>query len=145
MKGGASSGVADVFISYARATADQAQRVAETLRGLGYAVWSDDELPVHRAYHEVIEQRLAAAKAVLVLWSADATRSQWVRAEAEVAREAGKLVQLTLDGTPPPMPFNLIQCADLRGWSGDAGAPGWTKVIASLAELVGGRGPSPTA
>ena len=88
--------MADVFISYARATADQAQRVAETLRGLDYAVWSDDELPVHRAYHEVIEQRLAAAKAVLVLWSADATRSQWVRAEAEVAREVWDVVRARL-------------------------------------------------
>ena len=39
------SGVADVFISYARASADQAHRVAKALRGLGYSVWRDDELP----------------------------------------------------------------------------------------------------
>ena len=33
--------MADVFISYARSTAKEANRVAEALRGLGYGVWVD--------------------------------------------------------------------------------------------------------
>ena len=37
--------MSDVFISYARSTAAQAQAVAEALRVLGYDVWRDDELP----------------------------------------------------------------------------------------------------
>ena len=49
--------MSDVFISYARSTAPQAQAVAEALRALGYDVWRDDELPAHRAYGEVIEER----------------------------------------------------------------------------------------
>src|SRR6516164_3858493 len=121
--------MADVFISYARSTEGAAHRVAEALRALGHRVWRDDELPAHRDYSEVIEERLRAAKAVVVLWSAEAVKSQWVRAEADLAREAGTLVQLSLDGAPLPMPFNRIQCADLRGWSGDAAAPGWKKVV----------------
>jgi len=47
--------MSDIFISYARSTATQAQTVAEALRALGYDVWRDDELPAHRAYAEVIE------------------------------------------------------------------------------------------
>ena len=35
--------MADIFISYARSTAKQAEQVAGALRGLGYAVWRDDE------------------------------------------------------------------------------------------------------
>ena len=76
----------DIFISYARGTAEQAHRVAEALRALGYSVWRDDELPAHRAYAEVIEERLAAAKAVVVIWSAEAAKSEWVRSEADRAR-----------------------------------------------------------
>jgi adenylate cyclase len=76
---------------------------------------------------------------VVVLWSAEAVKSQWVRAEADMAREAGTLVQLSLDGTTPPMPFNRIQCADLAGWTGDPAAPGWRKVASSVAELVGAQ------
>ena len=71
--------MSDVFISYARSTAAQAQAVAEALRVLGYDVWRDDELPAHRAYAEVIEERLQAAKAVVVIWSAEAVKSQWVQ------------------------------------------------------------------
>ena len=127
----------DIFISYARSTADQAHRVAEALRALGYGVWRDDELPAHRAYAEVIEERLKAAKAVVVIWSDEAVKSEWVQSEADRARTDRKLVQLNLDGAALPMPFDRIQCADLSGWTGDADAPGWRKVVASLGDLMG--------
>ncbi len=130
--------MSDIFISYARSTADQAQQVAEALRGLGYGVWRDDELPAHRAYAKVIEERLQAAKAVVVIWSAEAVKSEWVQSEADTARTDHKLVQLTVDGTRLPRPFDRIQCADMAGWTGDLEAPGWRKVAASVAELVRG-------
>ena len=134
--------MSDIFVSYARSTETQAKQVAEALRGLGYGVWRDDELPAHRAYAEVIEERLRSAKAVVVVWSAEAVKSQWVRAEANVAREAGTLVQLRLDSVVPPLPFNEIQCADMTGWTGDLAAPGWRKVAGSVAELIGAAQPA---
>src|SRR5881275_1465875 len=124
--------MSDVFISYARADEEQAKRVADALRADGYSVWRDDELPAHRAYADVIEERLKAADAVVVLWSADAAKSQWVRAEADLARSAGNLIQATLDGCTPPLPFNQIQCADLTGWTGATDSPGWRKLVASV-------------
>ncbi len=129
--------MADIFVSYGRSTEAQAKQLADALREAGYSVWRDDELPAHRAYGDVIEERLRSAKAVVVLWSAEAARSQWVRAEADIAREAGTLVQVTIDGTIPPLPFNQIQCADLDGWSGDRDSPGWRKVEGSVSLLVG--------
>jgi adenylate cyclase len=129
----------DVFISYARPDEGQATRVADALRGAGFRVWRDDELPAHRAYAEVIEEKLRGAQAVVVLWSANSAKSQWVRAEADAARGMGTLVQGTLDGTIPPLPFNQIQCADLSGWEGDAEAPGWRKLAASVQVLAGGQ------
>ena len=128
--------MSDIFISYARSTAPQAQRIAEALRALGHRVWRDDEIPAHRAYSEVIDERLSAAKAVVVVWSAEAAKSEWVRSEAERAREAHKLVQLTLDGARLPMPFGQTQCADLTGWTGDEAAPGWRQVIEGVAQLT---------
>ena len=132
--------VSDVFISYARSTEADALRIAEALRGLGYSVWRDDQLPAHRAYAEVIEERLRSAKAVLVVWSAEAVRSEWVQSEADHARLERKLVQLSVDGASPPMPFDRIQCADLRGWRRDPAHAGWRKVLESLAALTGGKG-----
>ena len=135
--------MSDIFISYARSTGVQAQAVAEALRALGYDVWRDDDLPAHRSYAEVIAERLKAAKAVVVVWSAEAANSEWVQSEADHARAIHKLVQLRVDDAVLPMPFDRIQCAALAGWSGDPGAPGWRKVVASIAELTGGPASSP--
>ena len=93
--------MSEIFISYARSTAKEAQAVTEALRALGYRVWRDDDLPAHRNYADVIEERLRSAKAVVVIWSAEGVKSQWVRAEADLAREAGTLVQLNIDGVIP--------------------------------------------
>lgn len=128
--------MSDIFISYARSTEAQAQRIAELLREAGHVVWRDDELPAHLPYADVIETQLRMAKAVVVIWSADAVKSQWVRAEADLARDAGTLVQLSIDGTILPLPFNQIQCALLTDWNGEATAAGWCKVLASVEELT---------
>jgi adenylate cyclase len=72
----------------------------------------------------VLEERIRNAKAVVVIWSKDAVEGNYVRAEAETARPAGTLVQISVNGTVPPLPFNTIQFADMTGWTGDANAPG---------------------
>ena len=141
MRAGKGAHISAVFISYARGDEAQSQRVAEALRSEGYAVWRDDELPAHRAYTDVIEERLNAAEAVVVLWSAESAKSQWVRAEADTARKLGTLVQANLDGSSPPIPFNQIQFADLLAWDGRSDAPGWVKLRASVLALAG---PPPT-
>jgi adenylate cyclase len=129
--------VPHVFISYARPDEPLAKQIADELRSAGFEVWRDDELPAHRPYAEVIEERINDARAVVVLWSAEAAKSHWVRAEADTARAALTLIQVSLDGTLPPMPFNQIQCADLKAWDGQRSAPGWRKLLASVTELAG--------
>src|SRR5690349_1021810 len=129
--------MSNVFVSYARPDEPVAERVAEALRADGYEVWRDDELPAHRAYADVIEERLKDADAVVTLWSAEAAKSQWVRAEADAARSTGKLIQASLDGTAPPMPFNQIQCADLKGWTSNSETAGWNKLLHSVRALAG--------
>jgi adenylate cyclase len=129
--------MSDVFISYGRSSEAEAHRIAEALRSHGFEVWRDDEIPANRAYSEVIEERLKGAKAVVVVWSAEAAKSHWVRAEADQAREAATLIQVTVDGTLPPLPFNQIQCANLSGWTGNTGDEPWKKVQGAVAALVG--------
>ena len=57
--------MADVFISYARSTARIAKAASDALSGEGFSAWMDEELPAHRAYADVISERLDEAKAVL--------------------------------------------------------------------------------
>ncbi|HEU4499400.1 MAG TPA: TIR domain-containing protein, partial [Sphingomicrobium sp.] len=128
-----------VFVSYARSDEATARRVANALQSAGYDIWWDSHLPAHRAYSEIIERNLKEAKAAVVLWSQAAAQSQWVRAEADLARSEGKLIQARLDDTMPPLPFNQIQCTDLKGWRGSTKHPGWVKLQQSVAALVSGE------
>ena len=115
-----------------------AGRVEQSLEEAGRSVWYDPDLPAHRPYSDVIASELEAAKAVLVLWSEAAVESQWVRSEANRARELGKLVQARLDDARLPMPFDQIQCADLRRWPRGRENTGWRQVERSVQALVEG-------
>lgn len=128
--------MSDVFISYARSTADKAASIAAALASQGYAVWRDNEILANRAFADEIEERLTQSKSVVVVWSAEAVKSQWVRSEADRARMDNKLVQITLDGARLPMPFDQIECADLSKWTGDRADPEWRNVLSSVEELV---------
>ncbi|HET7817253.1 MAG TPA: toll/interleukin-1 receptor domain-containing protein [Sphingomicrobium sp.] len=129
--------MADVFISYARANTGVARLLAQRLRSSGHSVWFDEEIPANRAYADVISEKLDQAKAVIVLWSAQAAASHWVRSEANRSREKGTLVQVRLDAARLPMPFDQIQCLDFHGWRGDTSSTNWQRLAATVGELVG--------
>ena len=129
--------MSDVFISYSRDNQEAVRRLAEAVKALGYDVWWDDQLPPHLAYGDVISQKVGGARAAIVVWSANAAASEWVRAEADMARNQKKLIQTTIDGAEPPMPFNQLHYVSLADWNGEPEHGGWTKVRESLAALAG--------
>jgi hypothetical protein len=132
----------DVFISYSRTDLAQVTQLARAVEAEGYQVWWDADLPPHLSYGDVITAKIGMAKAAIVVWSQDSAASEWVRAEADMARNQKKLVQTALDNVMPPLPFNQIQYAELGDWHGEPDHPGWRKVKVSLAELCGPREPS---
>ncbi|MEO1221845.1 MAG: toll/interleukin-1 receptor domain-containing protein [Pseudomonadota bacterium] len=129
----------DVFISYSRHDKDAVARLAQKVEAEGYDVWWDAELPPHKSYGDVITEKIGSAKAAIVVWSETASASEWVRAEADVARNQKKLIQTALGDIIPPLPFNQIQFADIGDWQGEDDHIGWRKVLASLTELCGER------
>ncbi len=135
----------DVFLSYSRHDEAAVRRLAQKIEAEGYDVWWDAELPPHKSYGEVIEEKVASAKAAVVVWSPTAAKSEWVRAEADMARNQRKLIQTALGDIMPPLPFNQIQFADIGEWQGEDDHTGWRKVKASLFELCGQPGESATA
>jgi hypothetical protein len=134
--------MADVFISYARDDQPVVRLLAAAVKRAGYSVWWDDELPPHLSYGDVITAEIGAAKAAIVVWSESAAASEWVRAEADVARNQKKLIQTSIDARQPPMPFNQIQFAAIGDWHGEEDHPGWRKVEESLAALCGPAEPA---
>ena len=133
--------MSDVFISYSRDDLETVSKIATAVKDEGYDLWWDKDLPPHLSYTEVIQEKIGGAKAVIVVWSEDAAKSEWVRAEADMARNQNKLVQTSIDNGMPPLPFNQIQYASLSDWNGEKDHPAWHKVLLSLGDLVGRETP----
>lgn len=128
--------MADIFISYASQDRETARQLAERLEEPGYSVWWDRTIPPGRVFDEVIQEALASARSVVVLWSAHSVRSNWVKVEAEEALARHRLVPVLIEQVMPPFQFKRIQAANLKGWKGDADDPEFRKLVASIERLV---------
>ena len=120
---GASDKPVTLFLSYARADAPLARRLATTLERAGFTIWWDALISGGEAYSRSIADALEKADAVLVLWSAQSIESDWVRDEASQGRERHRLVPLSIDGTRPPLGFRQYQVIDISRWHGRKSAP----------------------
>ena len=124
--------MADIFISYARADRETAQRLADALEHVGWSVWWDPQIPIGRHFEEVIEEQLALARCVVVLWSRHGVRSRWVRSEAADGRDRDILAPVLLEDVEILLSFRGIQTADLRGWNGDTDHPGFSDLVRDI-------------
>lgn len=111
-----------VFLSYVRDDAEKARALAAILERAGHSVWWDRQIKGGAQYSAEIEAALDAAEKVVVLWSAKAVQSAWVRDEAAAGRDSGRLVPVTLDGTAAPLGFRQFQTIDLSRWNGRGNA-----------------------
>jgi PQQ-dependent catabolism-associated CXXCW motif protein len=130
--------LADIFLSYAREDHARAQQIAAALTAAGYDVFWDVNIPPGKTWADVIEQKLSTSKAAIVLWSKSSTTSKWVREEARLARDHGKLLPVLIDDAVPPFGFGEIQSADLKNWQGDPADGQWRSLLDALAVSIGG-------
>jgi hypothetical protein len=121
-----------VFISYSRIDRDRAKRVAEALRERGYPVWWDDDIAAGQTFDAAIEQALADATCVVVLWSSASVKSDWVKTEAAEAARRKILVPVLLDEVAIPLEFRRLQTANLAQWSGRADSAEFDRVLRAI-------------
>jgi hypothetical protein len=100
--------MSDIFISYTKTDHALALRLSAFLEAEGWTVWWDRSLGAADLYRDEIMKQLAAARAVITIWSPNSINSDWVRAEAGRAKADGKLIPVK---TPEvgyadiPLPF----------------------------------------
>jgi len=114
--------MASVFLSYDHQDEERAAPIISLLKDAGHEAWWDRHIRGGAQYSKEIEQALDQADAVVVLWSKSSVDSAWVRDEAAVGRDRGKLVPVSLDSVKPPIGFRQFQTIDLsrRGNQRDA-------------------------
>lgn len=123
--------MARVFISYVRNDHERASRIADQLKKQGVDLWWDPELRLGQRDLRTIDEQLAAAQSVLVLFSADSIRAGALLDEADYAREENKLVPVLLEDVilPPRFrrapPVRLIENDPIQN-------AGWSDLVARL-------------
>ena len=109
--------MADVFVSYAKTERSLASKLVAMLEAEGWSVWWDTSLAAADLYRDEIMKQLAAARAVITIWTPNSIRSDWVRAEAGTAKNEGKLIPVK---TPDvayadiPLPFGEMHTENLE-------------------------------
>jgi len=129
--------MAIIFLSYASEDRERARPLAAALEMIGWSVWWDRKIPAGRTFAEVIEAALTGSRCVIVLWSHESVKSQWVREEADEGKKRGKLVPVFVDAVEPPMGFRAIHAADLVDWDGTTSAAGFRQLVTDLTALLG--------
>lgn len=130
-----------IFLSYARTDQTERGRVLPLVAALehaGYDIYYDVELLAGESWADVLREKIERASCVIVLWSERSVQSDWVREEASLAKEAGKLVPVFIDDVKPPFGFSLIHGASLWDWQGDSAHAGFCKLLQVLEQRLGG-------
>src|SRR5688572_4919617 len=115
--------MADVFVSYARTDKARVVPLVAAIEAKGWSVWWDPEISPGQQFDDQIEAEIAAAGAVLVVWTPASVVSRWVRGEAREAAERGILVPVRFDQARLPMDVRAIHTTDLDGWADNAASP----------------------
>lgn len=132
--------MADVFLSYARADAAEAERLRDALQGLGLTIFFDTEgLDGGDVFPDVLDREVKTAGAVVGVWSRHALTRPWVKIECDIGRTRGVLVPVRVEDIPDleiPAAFWNIQVDDLSGFDGRHDHAGWLRFIRALARTL---------
>jgi hypothetical protein len=128
----------DVFLSYAREDRERIRRITSSLQQEGWDVWWDPSEPDLAGVED--NSKLQGAGVVLVVWSSFSRFSEYVRAEASSGLYRNKLVQVTVDRTEAPRPFDQLGVLDLSSWSGDRDDAEWRDLTNALRQFAGEPG-----
>ncbi|MGF1547360.1 MAG: SUMF1/EgtB/PvdO family nonheme iron enzyme [Thiotrichales bacterium] len=122
----------DIFICYSSKDLTIATRVRDHLRAAGWQVFMDRHIQAGHRWSQEIEQELAAARAVVVLWSTNAKASRFVMDEAHEAADRNVLYPVRIENVAIPHGFRQFQTPDLLAWDGDIAHDGFKLLLESL-------------
>ena len=131
------TGLARIFLSYARDDVDAAKQLAGCISDAGHEVWWDRHLHGGSRFAAEIDRALKEAEAVVVLWSEQSIGSAWVQDEAAEGRDSGRLVPVSLGSAKPPLGFRQFQTIDLGSWDGKSSPAAIGDLLDAIGQTCG--------
>ncbi len=130
----------DVFLVSAIEDRDTAKLIARRLRSLKFRVWLDQKQE-DETFDAKDARDATGSPSMLVLWSAAAVGSDWVRAAASIGHSRpGTLIEAALDKTVPYEPFTAHKRYALAGMTSRNTPLAFVDLIEELAERQGRTG-----
>ena len=129
--------MADIFLSYANRDVNRIKRLVDIFEQQGWSVWWDLKIEIGKSFDQVIEEEITKAKCVVVLWSSQSTKSDWVKSEADEGKRRHILVPVLLDNVVIPMGFRYVESAKLYDWNGDSEHPELKLLLQAIADIIG--------
>jgi hypothetical protein len=124
--------MSNIFISYKREQRDWVRELVSLLESYGLTVWWDPKIEVGEEYFKVINKIITDVDCIIVIWSHDSVDSPWVISEASVGMERNNIIPVLLDEVNPPIPFNILQSANLVNWNGEKEHEGINHLLSSI-------------
>lgn len=129
--------MADIFLSYTNRDVDRIKLLVDIFERQGWSVWWDYKIRIGKAFEQVIEEEIAKAKCIMVLWSNESVKSDWVKSEADEGKRRQILAPVLIDNIAIPMGFRRIETAKLYDWKGDLDHPELKLLLHAVAEIIG--------
>lgn len=127
----------DVFLVSAVADRDIAKLVVRRLRSLKFRV-AFNQSQVDETFDPKDARDATNSQSVLVLWSENAVKSDWVRAAASVGNSRpGTLIQAAIDKTIPYEPFRQEKRYSIEGMTSRKTPDGFFQLIEELGRRDG--------
>ncbi len=127
----------DVFLISAIEDRDVAKLVARRLRALKFKVWLDQK-QTDETFDAKDARDATSAQSLVVMWSENAVRSDWVRAAASVGHSRpGTLIQTGLDKTIPYEPFKTGKRISIDGMTSRKTPEGFYQLVEELGRRTG--------
>jgi hypothetical protein len=110
--------VIQIFISNSNDDADLAKQIRQDLEARGYSAWKDirDSTPASLSYPRAIENGIQGSRAIVVVWSGSAAKSEWVEREILFAQRLQKpIFPIMIDETDLPITLINAQSITSKG------------------------------
>jgi hypothetical protein len=123
---------ADVFLSYGHARREETASLAQVLEAAGFTTWWDSGLLPGDRFRDEIDEHLNGCRVVIIIWTPESIRSDWVLAEADHAWQLKKLLNVHVPGIDPvqiPKPFNQNHSVEIANRA---------QIVEAIRKRVGG-------
>lgn len=110
--------MADVFLSYSNRDVERVQPLIGFIESNGFTVWWDRSIIAGESWSAAIEAELNKATSVIVVWSENSVKSEWVQIEAGKSKEKKTYVPIIIDDVIKKLPleFSRLEVANFMGF-----------------------------